>query len=138
MERSEPPQRLFGLIGWSFVALVFVAVIIYALSVYLNWIVLQSMYASKAGLNWFAINFYHNNTFIVAGVLALLFINPTPRRSHLFGAISALGGAFAQVRGREPEVSMGPSKLAWLLWQVVKWSVAFWFIALGERYIRPW
>ena len=47
---------------------------------------------SKAGLNWFAINFYHNNTFIVAAVLALLFVNPIPRRSHLFEALSALGG----------------------------------------------
>ena len=101
MERSSPPPRLFGFIGWSIVAVVFVGVIVYGLSVYLNWIVLQSMYASKAGLNWFAINFYHNNTFIVAGVLALLFINPIPRRSHLFEALSALGGIIrACQRGR--------------------------------------
>ena len=99
MERSGPPPRLFGLIGWIIVALVFVGVIVYGLSVYLDWIVLQSMYASKAGLDWFAINFYHNNTFIVAGVLALLFINPIPRRSHLFEGLSALGGAFARIRG---------------------------------------
>lgn len=96
MERSTPPPRLFGFIGWSIVAVVFVGVIVSGLSVYLNWIVLQSMYASKAGLNWFTIDFYHNSTFIVAGVLALLFINPIPRRSHLFEALSALGGTFAR------------------------------------------
>ena len=129
MERSTPPPRLFGFIGWSIVALVFVGVIVYGLSVCLNWVVLQSMYASKAGLDWFAINFYHNNTFIVAGVLALLFINPRPRRSHLFEGLSALGGTFAHVRGQEETVSLGPGKVAWLFWQVVKWAVAFWIIA---------
>src|SRR4030065_682925 len=129
MERSGPPPRLFGLIGWIMVALVFVGVIVYGLSVYLDWVVLQSMYASKAGLDWFAINFYHNNTFIVAGVLALLFINPIPRRSHLFEGLSALGGAFARVRGVEESVSLGPGRVVWLFWQVVKWAVAFWMIA---------
>ena len=90
------------------------------------------MYASKAGLNWFSINFYHNNTFIVAGLLALLFINPIPRRSHLFEAFSAFGGAFAHMRGQEQTVSLGPGKVAWLFWQVVKWAVAFWVITTAN------
>ena len=132
MDRSAPPPRLFGFIGWSIVAIVCVGVIVYGLSVYLNWIVLQSMYAAKAGLNWWSINFYHNNTFIVAGVLALLFINPMPRRSHLFEGLSALGGIFAHARGEEPVVSLGPGRGAWLLWQVVKWAVAFWIIATAN------
>jgi len=129
MERSSPTPRLFGLVGWIIVALVFVGVTVYGLSVYLDWIVFQSMYASKAGLDWFAINFYHNNTFIVAGVLALLFINPVPGRSHLFEGLSALGGAFARVRGEEESVSLGPGRVAWLFWQVAKWAVAFCIIA---------
>ena len=62
------------------------------------------MYASKAGLDWFAVDFYHNNTFIVAAALALLFVNPIPRRSHLFEALLALGGAFACIRGEEEAV----------------------------------
>jgi hypothetical protein len=128
MEQSRQPSRLFGLVGWSIVAIVFLGVIIYGLTVYLNWIVLQSMYASKAGLDWFAINFYHNNTFIVAVLLAFLFINPIPRRSHLFEALSALSGTYARMRGTEETVSIGPSKVAWLFWQVVKWAVAFWII----------
>jgi hypothetical protein len=112
--------------------LVFVGVIVYGLSVYLNWIVLQSMYASKAGLDWFAINFYHNNTFIVAAVLALLFINPIPRRSHLFEGLSALGGAFARVRGEEAVVSLGPGIVVWLFWQVIKWAIAFGLIVTAN------
>ena len=132
MERSGPPPRLFGLVGWIIVAIVSIGVTVYGLSVYLDWVVFQSMYASKAGLDWFAINFYHNNTFIVAGVLALLFINPVPRRSHFFEGLSALGGAFARVRGEEESVSLGPGKVAWLFWQVAKWAVAFWIIATAN------
>ena len=132
LEQSGPPRRLFGLIGWTVVALVFVGVIVYGLSVYLNWIVLQSMYASKAGLDWFAINFYHNNTFIVAAVLALLFVNPIPRRSHLFEGLSALGGAFARVRGEEAVVSLGPGIIVWLFWQVIKWAIAFGLIVTAN------
>ena len=132
MERSGPPPRLFGLVGWIIVALVSIGVTVYGLSVYLDWIVFQSMYASKAGLDWFAINFYHNNTFIVAGILALLFINPVPRRSHLFEGLSALGRAFARVRGEEESVSLGPGMVAWLFWQIAKWAVAFSIIAAAN------
>ena len=135
MEYSKstgPPPRLFGLFGWVIVALIFVGVIVYGLSVYLDWIVLQSMYASKAGLDWFGITFYHNNTFVVAAVLALLFINPIPRRSHLFEGLSALGGSFARARGEEEVVSLGPGKTSWMLWQVVKWALAFWMIAAAN------
>jgi hypothetical protein len=132
MEPTGPPRRLFGIFGWIIVALVIVGVIVYGLSVYLDWIVLESMYASKAGLDWFAINFYHNNTFIVAAVLAFLFVNPIPRRSHLFEAMWSLGGAFARVRGEEQVVSLGPGKVLWLFWQIIKWAIAFWVIATAN------
>jgi hypothetical protein len=132
MEPTGPSRRLFGIFGWIIVALVIVGVIVYGLSVYLNWIVLESMYASKAGLDWFAINFYHNNTFIVAAVLAFLFVNPIPRRSHLFEAMWSLGGAFARVRGEEQVVSLGPGKVLWLFWQIIKWAIAFWVIATAN------
>ncbi|MGA2239123.1 MAG: hypothetical protein ABSG74_07920 [Candidatus Bathyarchaeia archaeon] len=132
MEPTGPSPRLFGIFGWIIVALVFVGVIVYGLSVYLNWIVLEYMYASKAGLDWFSINFYHNNTFIVAAVLAFLFVNPVPRRSHLFEALWSLGGAFARVRGEEQVVSLGPGKVLWLFWQIVKWAIAFWIIATAN------
>ena len=132
MERSGPSTPLFGVIGWFLVAVVFVGVIVYGLSVYLDWIVFEAMYASKAGLDWFSINFYHNNTFIVAAVLALLFVNPIPRRSHLFEALSAVGGEFARVRGEEKVVSLGLGKIVWLIWQVIKWAFGFWIIAAAN------
>ena len=132
MQRSGPPPRLFGLVGWIIVVMVSVAVIVYGLSVYLDWIVFQSMYAAKAGLDWFGINFYHNNTFIVAGLLALLFINPVPGRSNLFEGLSALGGAFARVRGEQEVASLGPGRVAWLFWQIAKWAIAFCIITAAN------
>jgi hypothetical protein len=90
------------------------------------------MYSSKAGLNWFSINFYHNNTFVLAAVLALLFVNPIPKRSQLFEALSALGGAFARVRGERETVSLSPGVVTWLFWQIVKWAVAFGVIATSN------
>lgn len=128
-DRTEPPSSLFGILGWFVVVAAFVGVVVYGLSIYLDWIVLQSMYASKAGLDWFAIKFYHNNTFIVAAVLAFLFVNPIPRRSHLFEAFSALGREFARATGEQEVVSLGVGKILWLIWQVVKWAIGFWIIA---------
>ena len=115
--------------------MVLVGLIVYGLSVYLDWIIFESIYATKAGLDWFAITFYHNNTFIIAAVLAFLFVNPIPRRSHLFEALSALGGAFARVRGEGEEakvVSLGTGKILWLFWQVIKWAVGFSMIAAAN------
>ncbi len=128
-ESSGRPPVLVGMLGWIIAAMVFAGVIVYGLSVYLDWAVLQFMYASKMGLDWFQVNFYHNNTFIVAAILALLFVNPIPRRSHLFESLTALGRAFARVRGEEEVVSLGPGRLVWLTWQIAKWAIAFSVIA---------
>ncbi len=128
MERTGPPPRLFGLIGWSIVALVFVGVIVYGLSVYLDWIVLQSMYASKAGST--------------GSRLTSTTITPSssPVSLHFSSSTHSLGGVISsrdlqrseepsRARGQEEAVSLGPGKVAWFLWQVVKWAIAFWMIA---------
>lgn len=94
------------------------------------------MYSNKAGLDWFGINFYGGLTFVVAGVLALLFINPFPRRSDLFESFNALiglqyrqapyggyGGGVPQRRVRPMYIR--PSKLLWGFWQFLKWMILF-------------
>ena len=65
---------------------------LFTASVWLNWTILEYMFNAKAGLDWFGINFYGGLTFVVAALLALLFINPFSRRSDLFEAINALMG----------------------------------------------
>jgi hypothetical protein len=121
------------------VAAVIILVIgFYGATVWLNWTILQNMYATKAGLNWFSVNFYGGLTFIVAGLLALLFVNPIPRRSDLFEAFNSMiglqyrespytsryGGTGIPTRRIRP-VYIRPSLSLWIFWQALKWSILF-------------
>lgn len=120
--------------------------------VWLNWSILEYMYSTKGcllspcgqGLNWFGINFYGGLTFVVAGLLALLFVNPFPRRSDLFEAFNALmglqyrqtsygyGGQVPQRRIRPMYIR--PSGLLWGFWQLLKWAVLFGIFALNNGF----
>jgi len=132
----EERPRVFGRYSiWVLWLIVAVAVALYGMYVYINWIILQTMYAQKAGLDWFGIVFYHNYTFILAAVLSLLVLNPLPGRSDLYEAFMAFQEAAA--RARYVEGSTSPSmppisllslrgrKLLWAFWQFTKWIVAF-------------
>jgi hypothetical protein len=91
------------------------------------------MYQTKAGLDWFGINFYGGLTFVVAGLLALLFVNPIPRRSDIFEAFNALMGLqyrnpymgqYGQQRRIRP-LYIRPSRALWSFWQALKWVILF-------------
>ena len=71
-------------------AIILFGIGLFAATVWLNWTVLEYMYRTKAGLDWFGINFYGGLTFVVGGVLALLFINPLPRRRKRISKLSLL------------------------------------------------
>ena len=121
--------------------------------VWLNWSILEYMYRTKGcllppcsqGLNWFGINFYGGLTFIVAGLLALLFVNPFPRRSDLFEAFNALMGlqyrqtSYGGYGGQIPQrrirpMYIRPSGLLWGFWQLLKWSVLFGIFSLNNGF----
>ncbi len=132
----EKPSFLRRYWIWLILAAIFSVSLFYGAYVWLNWMILEEMYRRKAGLDWFNIVFYHNYTFILAGVLALLFINPIPGRSDLYEAWYSIRTA---IREREYgfEYSSKPSltfslkarKVLWLLWQLIKWTAAFLIIA---------
>ncbi len=125
---------------------VFLLLIIYiASTVWLNWTVLESMYRSKAGLDWFSINFYGGLTFVIGGFLALLFINPFPRRSDLAEAFNALMGlqyrqvSYGGYGGQTPTrrirpMYIRPSMLIWAFWQLVKWVILFGIFSLDNGF----
>ncbi len=117
--------------------------------VWLNWSILEYMYGTKGcllppcgiGLNWFGINFYGGLTFLVAGLLALLFVNPFPRRSDLFESFNAIMGlqyrqtSFGGYGGQMPQrrirpMYIRPSGLLWGFWQLLKWSILFGIFSL--------
>jgi len=124
------PARYIAL---ALVAGIAVIVILYGMWVYLNWTILQTVYEAKAGIDWFGTVFYRNYTFVVAGLLALLTVNPRPGRSDLWKALSAFSQAMARARtewydsGQVPtlNVRLRPMFATWALWQMVKWSLAF-------------
>ncbi|MBO3802466.1 MAG: UPF0182 family protein [Candidatus Brockarchaeota archaeon] len=90
--------------------------------VWLNWKVNQTMYAAKAGIDWFKTVFYGNLTFGVSALLALLLLNPVPWRSDLFEAVSSV---VAATSGVLRPVALRPSRALWAFWQFAKWTLAF-------------
>ena len=108
-----------------------VLIAFYGAYVWLDWKILQTMYGTKAGIDWFKTVFYHDYTFIVAALLALLVVNPRPMRSDLWEAYGAAQSMLRSMSGfREPSVPFGLSfgRAAWLFWQFLKWTLALLYI----------
>jgi hypothetical protein len=95
---------------------------IFSAYVLLNWSINQFMYGTKAELNWFNVVFYNGLTFIVAALLALLFLNPIPGRSDLFDALNTI---IATTTPDAETSTLRPSRVLWAFWQFFKWVLAF-------------
>ncbi|MCD6263874.1 hypothetical protein J7L60_05660 [Candidatus Bathyarchaeota archaeon] len=147
----ERPRFLERYWVWIVVSIIIAIAVLSSLYVWLEFTVLQSMYLKKAGLNWFAITFYHGYVFIFAALIALLTVNPLPGRSDLYEAYNAFR-QLMKVRVTVPPVTpyrrppyMRPpqitvpkitikrTRLTWLLWQVVKWAAAFSVISMSQE-----
>ena len=121
---------------WLILAIIIAISLLYGVYVWLNWMILEEMYSRKAGIDWFSTVFYHNYTFILAGILGLLFLNPLPGRSDLYEAWESLRSAIRE-RTYGPETfselsftfSLKARKTLWFLWQILKWATAFYIIA---------
>ncbi|MDG6939666.1 MAG: hypothetical protein JRN39_04605 [Nitrososphaerota archaeon] len=130
-------------------AVVSIGIVAYVLNIWINWTVLEHMYAVKAGLNWFDVIFYHGFTFYVAAALALIVVNPVPGGSDLFSMFATLSVKLRSMNlgfadryqdfrffsGSQSAPSSQPEKFRlplrlWAAWQVVKYVVAF-FVIVG-------
>lgn len=140
-----PIKERRRILPFVILALILAAIGFIGATVWLNWTILQYMYNVKAGLDWFAINFYGGLTFVVAALLALLFVNPIPRRSDLFEAFNAImglqyrqatyGGYGGQVPQRRVRpIYIRPSRLLWGFWQLLKWFVLFTIFTLNNGF----
>jgi len=127
---------------WITLSILLFIISLSSLYIWLQFTVLQTMYAAKAGLDWFAIIFYHNYTFIFAALLAVLAINPLTGRSDVYEAIIALQ-QLAKIRSpaspygippiQIPIISITRWKTLWALWQATKWVVAFTVIVSAQQ-----
>ncbi len=114
---------------WIVLLAACVAVFFYGVYVWLNWSVLQEMYREKAGIDWFETVFYHNYTFLLAAVFAILTLNPIPGRSDIYDvwrAFRLISTVTSEVY-EEPSISLSPKTrmVLWALWQLLKWTAAF-------------
>ncbi|MGW8289559.1 MAG: hypothetical protein ACWGNP_04735, partial [Candidatus Bathyarchaeia archaeon] len=136
MEENVPKQRKI-LSNTRFLQIIITAIIIVAIILSVLWIDLQwsisiNVYNQKAGLDWFAITFYHNYIFIAAALFALLLINPVVGHSDLWRFLNSFQKAFYPAAERSGEYTIpiespkaNLSKPLWLLWQLLKWAGAF-------------
>ena len=114
---------------WFILFAVFIAIFFYSIYVWLNWTILEAMYREKAGIDWFETVFYHNYTFLLAAVFALLTLNPLPGRSELYDvwkAIRLISTVTSEGYEEIPlSLSLKTKKILWVLWQFLKWAAAF-------------
>jgi len=125
----EEPGFLRRYWVWLLLAIIFVAAIFYGIYVWLNWTILEEMYSKKAGIDWFGTVFYHNFTFILAAIFALLTLNPQIGRSDLYEVWKSLRIATMPTsetfEEAPPTISLKASKVLWVFWQLLKWAAAF-------------
>jgi hypothetical protein len=136
LEENIPEQRKFistARLFWIIIAVIItITVVLSIFWINLQWTISINVYSQKAGLDWFAITFYHNYVFIAAALFALLLINPFAGHSDLWRFIKAFQKAFYSVTERSEQDTIPTesstttlSKPRWFLWQLLKWASAF-------------
>jgi hypothetical protein len=136
LEDTTPRLRIFASkkrLFWIFLIVIIAVIIVLAvLWIDLQWSIAIQVYNQKANLDWFAITFYHNYTFVAAALFALLLIDPIPGHSDLWRFLNSFQKAFLPATERSeqyttptqnPPFKMG--KLRWAFWQLLKWVGAF-------------
>ncbi len=146
MEENIPKQRKL-ISNARFLQIIIAVVITIAVVLSILWIDLQwsisiNVYSQKAGLDWFAITFYHNYVFIVAALFALLLINPFVGHSDLLRFVNIFQKGFYpgtdflepnNIPTESPTTTL--SKPRWLLWQLLKWAGAFIIFIVLRGYV---
>jgi hypothetical protein len=133
-DTGEGRVRLYKWLTVLVLALIAVVVVLAVAWVILEWSIAQSVYSAKAGLNWFGITFYHDYTFVAAGLFALLLVYPKLGGSDLWRLGTVL---FRFIRPSEVEqgglrISEKMNVWLWALWQTLKWAIAFYaFVVSG-------
>jgi len=126
--------RFYRRFTWLVVGLIAVIAVVGFAWLILQWSITESVYSTKAGLDWFGITFYHDYTFIAAGLFALLLVYPKPGASDLWKLVKLLYKRMApyEIVVGEVKISEKMNIWIWALWQTVKWAVGFFaFVALG-------
>jgi len=131
-DEGEGQPRIYRWLSILVIALVVVIAVLAVAWVLLQWNIAEHVYSLKAGLDWFGITFYHDYTFLAAGLFALLLVYPRSGGSDLWrlGTVAYRLMRPYEAEERRPNERMGV--WLWGLWQVVKWALGFYlFVASG-------
>ncbi len=134
---GEGRARLYRRLTVLVLALIAIVVVLAVAWVILQWSIAESVYSAKAGLNWFSITFYHDYSFLAAGLFALLLVYPRLGGSDLWRLVTVLF-RFARPydaeegsRGGGLRVSEKMNVWLWALWQTLKWAMAFYLFSVS-------
>jgi hypothetical protein len=130
MEGEEPPTRIhFGrALTLALLVVIAIAIVLSISWVILQWSIAQSVYSSKATLNWFSITFYHDYVFIAAALFALLLVYPKVGGSDLRGLFELFGRRMRRDEFEQEERPLRSDKMnpwLWAIWQTAKWAFGF-------------
>jgi hypothetical protein len=133
-DAGEGRTRLYKRLTILIFALIAIVAVLAVAWVILQWSIAESVYSAKAALNWFGITFYHDYTFVAAGLFALLLIYPRPGGSDLWRLGTVLSRYMRPHEAEEGGMRVNERMNVWLwvLWQTLKWAIAFFvFVASG-------
>jgi len=129
---EEGRTRLYRWLSVIILALLATVAILAVAWVILQWSIAESVYSTKAGLDWFGIVFYHDNTFVAGALFSLLLVYPRPGGSDLWRLGTVV---YRRLRPYEADLAPPREKMnvwLWALWQTVKWAVGFYaFVSYG-------
>ena len=128
-QKKRSSSRLVVYIVSGLVAL---GIVLYSSYTFLLWAVYQYEYSTKLGINWFNTVFYHGYAFIVPALFALVVIYPFQNRSDLLALLRSTVTVrksneydYVASEGVIPQEAMANSKLLWIGWQAMKYTIAF-------------
>jgi len=133
-DAGEGRARLYKWLTVLMLAIIAVIAVLALAWVILQWSIAESVYSAKAGLNWFGIAFYHDYTFVAAGLFALLLVYPKPGGSDLWKLGTVLSRYMRPYEAEQGGMRVSEKMNIWLwaLWQTLKWAIAFYaFVASG-------
>ena len=133
------PRNLKLWIGVPFAVLVAALVAVYIAYELLIWKIMEYMYSTKFGIDWWGTVFFGGYSFVVPAIFALLVLYPVPRRSDLLAFFRAVNTKRMSYGGVEEEPGQAAggatSRNIWLAWQGIKYAVAYYVAYQAQGFL---
>src|SRR5208337_2321040 len=132
-DAGEGPARLYKWLTVLALIIIAVVAVLAVAWVILQWSIAESVYSAKASLNWFSITFYHDYTFVAAGLFALLVVCPKRGGSDLWRLGTVLSRYLRPYEAEQGGMRLSEKMNVWLwaLWQTLKWALAFYIFVVS-------